>query len=275
MGAIKYLYLFFFNVLLLNSNAQNLVLNPSFENYRELPYLYTTLDSFFCKGWYVPSESSPDYYHKNSGIPDLGIPYNLFGKHPAKTGDAYIGIIPIVWDGYMEHITGTLKTSLEKGENYIISFNIRFAGNTCFFFASNIGVYFSDTRFPLNGYSIPFYDELLLPEIVSNIKEESFVKDTGWYEIRRNYTANGSEKYFTIGIFYEVDWNMENKTEHFIQLKLNSKNRQKFYEKNQNILQINPNYKMNPSFGDEVPYYFIDDVTIEKDTLITKNKFSQ
>ena len=80
-----------------------------------------------------------------------------------------------------------------------------------------------------------------------------------------NYEHRG-EKYFTIGVFYEANWNMENKKELFIKLKLNDKKKRKFYDKNQDILQINPNYKINPSFRDEIPYYFIDDVCIEKDT---------
>jgi len=250
-----------------NVFSQNLVLNPGFEEYTQLPHFYTELKTYFCKYWFLPDESSPDYYHRDSKEPKLGVPNNRFGYYPAKSGNGYIGIYSLSWDGYMEHLTGTLKEPLQQGKKYKVSFYICFAGNYCHFFASNIGIHFSSDIFPLM-HSTPFYEEILDPEIKADVKEESWVKDTSWQLMQWAYIAKGGERYLTLGIFYEDKWKMEKKISEFIHLKQNSRKKTKFYKDNQNILLINPNYIPNDEIGDNNSYYFIDDVSVELDTTV-------
>jgi len=158
------LYIIAFLFIIPNVFCQNLVLNPGFEEYTQLPFYYTEIKTFFCKNWHIPDEGSPDYYHKDSKDPKFGIPKNWFGYCPALEGNVYIGISPLDWDGGMEHLTGTLKETLQQGKRYKVSFYIRFAGNYCLFFASDIGVHFSSDMFPLR-MGMPFYEEILSPEI--------------------------------------------------------------------------------------------------------------
>ena len=79
--------IFFQSVLL---QAQNLVLNPSFEDTVQCP---TNLDQLsLAVGWYKPTGASSDYFNKCNINGMVDVPQNGFGSENPKTGDAYAGI---------------------------------------------------------------------------------------------------------------------------------------------------------------------------------------
>lgn len=248
--------------------AQNLVLNPSFEEYFSLPKSYTKIDTFFCKYWYLPSDCSPDYFNKDSKVLKYSVPNNFLGFHPAKDGISYIGLIPLVWDGYMEHITGTLSQPLIKGEEYKVSLFIRHGGSKCYFYVSDLGILFSNSKTPFLTKSPPFYEDLLQPNITASFKfSNSFLMDTSWTQVKGVYKAQGGEKYLTIGIFYEEKWKLESRVSKILLIIDNIHKAEQFYKKNQDVLMINPNFKEDSTIKNQfIPYYFIDDVSVELDT---------
>jgi hypothetical protein len=266
-----------FFVLVANfSSAQNLVLNPSFEQYDHLPpdrWVNPIIGEFYCNHWTTPKWSSPDYYNANSPYPDYSVPNNLFGYYPAKSGKAYVGFVPFYYTGVMEYISGELSEPLIYGKKYKVSYYVCYAGNSSYFYFSKFGLYFSTKKNPLDDNFIGQYPILYQKnKITANIENKNgFIKsDTNWTEISGIYEAKGGEKYFTIGMFYQDKIDLEKEINIFINAYQDndhnsfSKKEKKYFSKYRDILITNPNFIDNPKYGDEHPaYYFIDDVSVE------------
>jgi len=99
---------------------ENLIMNSDFEEYDDLPSNETPDGVSYAKYWYVPNDCSPEYYHSNCSFSNYQVPNNKYGYHPAYSGNAYIGLCPFKWDGYMEHLSGTLKEPLLKGNTSLL-----------------------------------------------------------------------------------------------------------------------------------------------------------
>ncbi len=87
--------------------AQNLVPNPSFEEYEECP---TEVGQVFnATGWYSALES-PDYFNACSSSNDVNtfaidVPINHAGFQEPATGSAYIGLFSFfIVDDYREYV---------------------------------------------------------------------------------------------------------------------------------------------------------------------------
>src|ERR1051325_2803024 len=79
---LKYLFL----LMSISVTAQNLVPNPSFENYSSCPtaggQVYKAI------GWSNCGQT-PDYCNACATAANFSVPYNGFGYQPAATGNAY------------------------------------------------------------------------------------------------------------------------------------------------------------------------------------------
>ncbi len=113
MGLVLIGLLYFVNPFI---NAQNLVRNYSFENFLFYPD-NTEYDTFPCANWFPPNEATPDYFNESSNDKRFKIPNNVIGYCPTYEGKAYIGIIPITIDGYMEHLSSILLKLYHKAFN--------------------------------------------------------------------------------------------------------------------------------------------------------------
>lgn len=267
--------LFFSLLLSLNliASSQNLVKNGSFEGYRSLQnnvdyYIeHFCLDCFFANDWQFPTPTTVDYFNKKNDILNFSVPNNSFGYHPAQDGNAYIGIIPMNWDGVGEHLTGTLKQPLEKGKKYNVSFYIRHAGKASRFGFEKIGIHFHERLFPLGTYDFPFYKDLIEKEhnfdIVS--KNNCFVfNDTAWTKIEGVYTAEGREQFFTMGVFWLGDFYDANKILTMINRKSDSLLRENLMQqkKYQKLIPMKEEFEPKATMPQGDPYYFIDNVSI-------------
>ena len=267
MLKLSILFFILFECLLMYS--QNLVLNPSFEEYSYLPQLYSKKDTFFCKNWNTYNINAADYFHTQSKDSMHSVPNNIDGFHLAHTGQAYVGIIAFNWQGYIEYVTGTLSEPLKEGKIYKVSYYTQYAGKISKFYISVLGAYFTKkSNFFYLAESDPFFKEMLKPDIKAHIKnnENNFLNnDSTWILISGNYKAKGGEKYITIGVFYEDNFNL-NLSDQLRNVPLSKKKRDKLYFKNQEILKLNPNFKECKYFEDFPgdAYYFIDDVSVEE-----------
>jgi hypothetical protein len=74
--------------------AQNLVPNPSFEDYDECPYNQGHLHAPYVQHWADPTGTSSDYFNA-CATPNywIVVPASVFGYQFPRTGDAYAGII--------------------------------------------------------------------------------------------------------------------------------------------------------------------------------------
>jgi hypothetical protein len=188
-------------------HGQNLVPNPSFEDYDECPNdKLLTYHKFLVPDWYLATGATPDYFN-SCARKQVGVPKNYMGYCFAKDGQAYAGLIllfapPVdslapAKKNYREYIEAKLNSPLEKEKTYKFSF----------FYA--IATY---STFAMNRLGIYISNDLILKKLstgVLNYKPQ-IIMDTAvivtgrdqWYEVSGNYTAKGGEAYITIGNFY-------------------------------------------------------------------------
>ena len=220
-------------------HGQNLVPNPSFEEYISCP---GAADEFnLAKGWSSYSYS-PDYFNTCATTPTVLIPTNAFGYQYAASGKAYSGLLAYVTltlsgiKNYREYIGERLSNNLTKGTKYYVSFKVSLgyrveplAPATCA--SNNLGVQF--TNIPYNPGK---------PRLTNNsqINEKSIITDTtNWTRIFGSFIADSTYQYIVIGNFYD---NLHTDT-----------------------------LIMDGSNLCKGAYYYIDDVCVSEDSLYTAN----
>jgi len=199
------------------SMAQNLVPNPSFEEYTQCPTNGGQID--YTLYWTTPligGGSSPDYFNP-CGAPSWRTPANGYGYEPARTGVAYTAIVTATYNplnpaqnNVREYLQVQLLDSLTPGVEYCISFYVS-AGDSMGWVSNNIGVYFSPTKvsdtciYPCGLTYTPQFENDSTNDLSSRV---------GWTEVSGRYTASGGEKFIVIGNFRDsvttvatyVDW---------------------------------------------------------------------
>lgn len=186
-------------------HCQNLVPNPSFEEYDSCPTgignsIYDAVAE--AQPWYNPTSATPNYLNMCNGT----VPNNLFGSQQARTGVAYMGFYvynpgSIIW---REYIQAPLDTPLIAGQEYCVEIYVNLAGDDRRYATDDIGVYFSDTAVSnapdcgggnTNCGPLPY-----TPQV--NNPDGNFITDTSnWVLISGIFTAAGGESYITIGNF--------------------------------------------------------------------------
>ncbi len=194
----------FFVFLLLQSSlvsAQNLVHNPSFENFTTCP---EELDNVKKNvgDWNKANEGTSDYF--NTCGSKMGVPNNFNGNQTAVFGTAYAGAYFLAPNNYREYIQGNLIRTLEKGKRYGISFYISLSEKSNYAI-SNIGVLFSSEEINVKSTKVIKKPNGKVDSGKYNyteIKTNGFYKDKSeWTEVYTEITALGTENYVTIGNF--------------------------------------------------------------------------
>jgi len=188
--------------------AQNLVLNPSFEQTSACPQGISQFN--LATNWAqgnsgADSCSTSDLYA--GCVPQFGgsnSPNGLLGYQASRTGDHHAGIIlaegflgcTLLGDNYREYIEGTLSSPLVAGQKYLVRFYVslpeQIMGGS-----DDLGVYFSNSYYSHNacqGQLMPVTPQL-------NYCGPCLMDTVGWTEVRWIYTATGGETYLTIGNF--------------------------------------------------------------------------
>jgi hypothetical protein len=202
-------FLFFLSATV--CTAQNLVPNPSFEQFDTCPNNQDQIR--YATGWYEAFSNAPtyngDYYNACDTIPDnFSVPYNLMeGYKPAATGNAYFGIF--TYDSYYpntakEFIGIQLTNPLTIGKKYYVSVKFKVEINVavqCLDCAMNhIGVLFSTVNHKHNGY----FDTTGANINYAHIYADSIIKDTvNWTTVSGFFTADSAYKYILIGEFFD------------------------------------------------------------------------
>jgi OmpA-OmpF porin, OOP family len=186
-------------------DAQNLVSNPGFEQFRVCPEVANTnLVSNYqlIPRWFTVSAASPDYFNACSKNSTVGVPKNFAGNLNPRTGNGYMGLIlkadSVYYHGspnYTEHIQNRLTTTLKKDRYYCFEIWLCLGRNSTLA-AQDFGVYFS--RDQITFPNPP--DTLPLPHIEFQ-KDQYLNITTKWIPLRGVYKAQGGEKYLTMGNF--------------------------------------------------------------------------
>lgn len=212
--------------------AQNLVPNPSFEEYTECVNGVAQV----CRitDWHV-CRSSPDYF--NACAPassQFSVPDNLLGHQYPRTGDAYCGFCTypnpntiFINGDYREVLGAQLISPLAIGTKYFISFYVNMSFGAAKIATNKTGVLFSTTLLdstvspaPINNFS-QFYTDSIITDSVN------------WVRISGSIVADSAYGFICIGNFF----------------------------KNANTDTIMYDW---PTLG---AYYYIDDVCVSTDSL--------
>ncbi|WP_196888939.1 OmpA family protein [Aureivirga sp. CE67] len=221
-----------FLLLSINIFAQNLVLNPSFEETKSCANDISTFERHI-KKWSKPSLSTTDLYNSCSKS-DVGTPYNAMGSQFPKNGENYAGIILYGKGNYREYVQGELSEPLKKDAVYNITFYVSLAENS-HFAIKNMDILFSNQKIYMDtkkNIKTSYLDaiESLKYSLISIDGKEYFRGKSKWMKIKASYISKGGEKYFTIGNFRK-----NSKTDYL---------------------------KMRSSIKEELAYYYLDHVSI-------------
>lgn len=177
--------------------AQNLVLNPSFEEYDTCPDFLGQITR--ANGWYS-ARPSPDYYNLCVSTQGTTAPSNFYGYQFPNSGSGYAGLASMYGgvSELREYIGTKLIDTLKVGNTYFVSFVVSRAynqnhNNDC---ASNkIGALFSvyqytDTNLaPVCGCAQVYADEIISDSI-------------GWTRLKFAFQADSNYQYLNIGNFF-------------------------------------------------------------------------
>jgi len=209
-------------------SAQNLVPNPSFENYSLCPNYWAQIDRV--DNWET-YKGSPDYFNSCTTSNFFSTPQNQMGFQLPSSGNAYIGNIFFSRGNLNadEMIGVQLNQPLTIGTKYFISFKVVLKYNNphgicC---ANNkIGARFSTQSF---SQSTPPSSNNF-----AHVWTDSVISDTlNWTNIFGTFTADSSYNYLIIGNF--------------------------FTPSNINIIDFTPTIN-------DYSYYFLDDVCVSTDS---------
>lgn len=182
--------------------AQNLVLNPSFEDTVGCPDNYSTLsdETIHAKGW-SSFYATPDYFNSCNANQIVGVPNNFFGHQNAASGNAYMGLYSYQYQTgvYREIVGCKLLKPLVPGNKYYASIKVNLADSSNLA-SNNIGL----------GFSTIFYDFSVNPvPINAQAKAYSFsiITDTAsWIKISGSFISDSAYKYIFIGNLFTDDF---------------------------------------------------------------------
>ncbi len=189
-------------------SSQNLVPNNSFECYETCPAGISGSGSANSKiplPWIAPtSVGSSDYFNTcNTGSVN---PYsNVFGQQEPYRGEGYVGLYCYLKTSPLnrrEYVQVELLQPLESGKCYNVSFYVSLA-DTMRYAVGSIGAFFSYTS--IGGTGVQYLDPI--PHVASPSGQTLSDKE-GWTLISGSFTANGGERFMTIGNF-ELDSNID------------------------------------------------------------------
>jgi len=176
--------------------AQNLVPNPSFEDYTTCPNDYGQIGN--ATGW-IDLTSSCDYYNSCSSGFNASVPYNSMGyQNPVNVYcHGYAGIYCYgPYSNYREYFGIKLNSPLIIGGKYYMSINVSLANN-CNCGIDKIGLIFSNA---------PMYNSTIITHFknYANLFSSNIIKDTiNWTRIFGTFVADSNYDYINIGNFFD------------------------------------------------------------------------
>ncbi len=192
-----------------NIIGQNLVQNPSFEDYITCPYSSGQL--YKSTHWWG---ASTDYYNScNTGGGQVSVPINFNGNQFAKSGVAYAGFIVYFHNAYNngtynETIKNALNDSLKKNSHYCIKYFISLAEFTYKYIQLHNGtiVYDSIGAMVTVNQVADDVNTIICDTCAKFAKSIVNIDTLNWFKISGSLIANGGEKYLTIGKFNIMNW---------------------------------------------------------------------
>lgn len=183
-------------------SAQNLIKNPSFEQFDHCPKRLGNFDADVVS-WSTPTDGSTDYFHACST--SMGTPENFNGEQPAEFGEGYAGLYLYAPDDYREYLQAELIRPLEKGKTYQVSFYVSLAERSDFAI-NEFGLLFAKDQLEIPIKKVlsksHWYRQRGNAYTYMEIGYPNFYADTqDWIPVSTRFVANGTEKYMILGNF--------------------------------------------------------------------------
>jgi len=184
------------------SFAQNLVPNPSFEEYTNCPV--STNQVYRATGWCININTS-DYYNSCATYNSMvGVPNSGQGYQCPATGSAYCGFIAYrelqPHPQYREYFGRALSQQLIIGQKYFISIKLNLANYVSTCACNKVGVKFTN----VNYGDTSFYPVTPLINNFAHLFSNTIIADTtGWTTIKGTFIADSSYQYILIGNFFD------------------------------------------------------------------------
>lgn len=195
----------FFSTISLWGLGQNLVPNPSFEEFQTCPNSWATFNNNVLN-WTGLPWGTPEAYNICGNTFDFGVPQNPYGYQFAQEGSSYAGIgfeFGVSAGDYREYLQVKLDDTLIAGNQYLVSFFVSKADSAPIV-NTKIGAHLSISDV-LNTLPNGVIDET--PQIVS--PPNFYIQDdVNWIEVSDTITAQGGELYLTLG-YFETDSNAD------------------------------------------------------------------
>ena len=178
----------------------NLVPNPSFETYFNLPVsegdLFEAVGYSNLNGGISYPDATPDYFHVN-GVGDAQLPNTYAGTVAPLDGQGVVGFITYNFfvPNYREYVGVTLGGNLEAGKTYTVSFWLTNSASNHYasMGSNNIGVAFFNGA-PTQTVSAPI---LVNPQV----EITTITHSTAWTQYTFSFTAASNYDYMVIGNF--------------------------------------------------------------------------
>jgi gliding motility-associated-like protein len=186
--------------------SNNLVQNPSFEQYDNCPDNLAQL--YKSKYWWGLSSE----YFNICNIGNVSVPLNIEGFQNARTGFAYAGFLLHYHSPntnnkvYIETIKNILNDSLKKNSRYCIDYYMSLAEYTFIYIGQpNVIVNYDSIGAMLTINQVKDTTIAILCDTCAKFTKSVIGIDTAnWYKISGSIIANGGEKYLTIGNFQDA-----------------------------------------------------------------------
>lgn len=184
-----------------SSFAQNLVPNPSFEEYTVCPSNQFQID--YAAGGWTTIGISPDYFNACCITDTVDVPGNMAGYQWAADGDAYMGLGFFPRDGGEEFLQVKLTDALVPGQLVHLSIRLAAGGFSTLGFtspilaASGIGMHFSVS--PLEYMTS--LGQFEFNEAALHMHQ--ILQDTAdWISLSGTYVPDSAYEYLQIGNFF-------------------------------------------------------------------------
>lgn len=184
------------------AGAQNLVPNPSFEQYTSCPNNFCQIHR--ATGWSAWG-GSPDYFN-TCGTWPVSVPYNNFGNQVPDTGNGYAGFW--AYDSFnssscgfcREYLGIQLISPLVIGQKYYVKFKVSLADKARIGI-NKIGVLFTTKLFSMDSTtSCTNTNTVLLPNNFAHVYTNNIITDTtNWTLISDSFVADSAYQYIAIG----------------------------------------------------------------------------
>lgn len=178
-------------------SQKNLVPNGGFEDISGKLKAEAKVD--VADGWLSVTATGGDIFSSDAKEAGMSAPDNRFGREKPLEGNNYAGIIAFSYQGKepRSYVTAEFSQPLEKGKKYCVRFNVSLS-DISKFAVNNVGAHISAKQYNMSDSNEP----LLVEANVMHSKNKVIETMVFWEPICGVYTAEGGERFISIGNFY-------------------------------------------------------------------------